>query len=62
MWQAIVHNKGGFCSEEHLNNFMVDTKMIGGIPSEEQLLAALDLFKQKWLRKEKQMLQSWMHL
>ena len=45
MRQAIVHNKGRFCSEENFNNFMVDTKMLSGIPSEEQFLAALDLFK-----------------
>jgi hypothetical protein len=59
MHHAIVQNKSRFTSETHFEEFLGDTEQLAGLPSEEQFLAALELFKAKWLRKEKILMQSW---
>ena len=59
MRQAIVQHAAHFSSEENYEKFLVDTKKLAGLPSEEQFLAGLDLFKNKWVRREPSLMRSW---
>ena len=58
MRQAIVQNKSRFSTEANYEQFMAETETLASLSSEEQFLAALELFKHKWQRKEKALMRN----
>ena len=56
MRQTIVQNKSRFSTEANYEQFMAETETLASLSSEEQFLAALELFKQKWQRKERSLM------
>ena len=59
MRQAIVHNKARFRTEANYEQFMEDTKMLAGLPNEEQFLQGLSMLERKWVRRELDMMSNW---
>jgi hypothetical protein len=59
MRQAIVQHAADFSSPQNYENFLKDTENLASLPFEEQFLAGLKLFTQKWIRREPSLMRSW---